>query len=474
MGLYILKRILIILPTLLGVMIISFIVSRSAPGDQVLLEMTNLESRGATVSREVQDREYRRISEKIGLDLPIFYFSLTSQAFPDTLYRILRMSERESLHEMTNEYGNWPEISTYYHAVCQMEERTFYLKPSIEEKPDLDEIRIALKELRSSPTAREIEYRLNLIDTLADKHINSFPEIAKGSRKLRKLFSEVEENAKPWKRYIPALHIHGWKNQFNHWLLRTFQLDLGKSHRDNILVKTKIREALPWTIFMGFFSFVIAYLIAIPVGVYSVRKRNSWQDRTLTTGLFLLYSVPTFVMGMLLMTILCNPEYLYLFPTSGISSDGAETWPFWARMKDHAHHLLLPTLVYSYGSVAFLSRQMRVGMLDNINMDYIRTARAKGLSERVVVWKHALRNSILPLVTHFATLLPRLVSGAVVTEAIFSIPGMGKLTIESTYSFDHPTLIAIFTMGGILTLLGILMADILYAVVDPRITFSKR
>lgn len=472
MGLYILKRILIILPTLFGVMVISFLVSRSTPGDQVLFEMSGSDAKGRFIPREVQDREYRRTSERLGLNLPTFYFTLTSQAFPDTLYRILRLSERQSLHEMTNEYGNWPEISAYYHAVCDMEESTFTLTTTPENKRDFDDVRSALGELRSSPTAEEIAYRLNLIDTLS--LAIGMPQVYQGSQELRRLFGEVEANAKPWKRYIPALHFHGWNNQFNHWIGRMSRLDFGKSYRDKISVKTKIREALPWSMFMGFFSFVIAYIIAIPVGVYSVRNRNTWQDRTLTTGLFLLYSVPTFVMGMLLMTTLCNPDYLYLFPTSGISSDGAEAWSFWARMKDHAHHLLLPTLVFSYGSVAFLSRQMRVGMLDNISMDYVRTARAKGLSERVVIWKHALRNSILPLVTHFGTLLPRLVSGAVITESIFSIPGMGQLTIQSTFSYDHPTLIAIFTLGGVLTLMGILLADILYAVVDPRITYSKR
>ncbi len=113
-------------------------------------------------------------------------------------------------------------------------------------------------------------------------------------------------------------------------------------------------------------------------------------------------------------------------------------------------------------------------MIENINMDYIRTARAKGLSEKVVIWKHAFRNSILPIVTHFATLLPRLVSGAVITETIFSIPGMGRLTFLASIQVDRPTIMAVFTLSAILTMLGILIADILYVIVDPRISFSKR
>lgn len=474
MGLYILKRILIILPTLFGMMVIAFFISRSAPGDPVILDMAAIEAQGRLMSREIIDREYLRTSQRLGLDRPIFYFALSSQAYPDSLYRILRLSERESLSELINTYGNWPEISDYYHTVCKWEEKSLDWAYDGSQMDDVFQARLALTELRSSPTRQEIDYRLDLLDTLAKVQAAVLPELSAAAAEIRGQFQRVESNATVWKNYIPSFKVYGMNNQFNHWLISMLSLDFGKSYRDKMLVSTKIKNALPWTVFLGFFSFVIAYLIAIPVGVYSVRHRNSWQDQSLTTGLFLLYSVPTFVAGMLLMTLLCNPDYLYLFPTSGIASDGAETWGFWARMKDHAYHLFLPTLVYSYGSIAFLSRQMRVGMLDNVNMDYIRTARAKGLSERVVIWKHALRNSILPLVTHFASLLPRLVSGAVITESIFSIPGMGRLTLLASFSYDHPTLIAILTLGGFLTLLGILLSDILYALVDPRITFAKR
>lgn len=224
---------------------------------------------------------------------------------------------------------------------------------------------------------------------------------------------------------------------------------------------------------MGLLSFFIAYMIAIPLGVYCVRNRNTWKDRGVSTFLFLLFSIPSFVMAMLVMTFLCNPEFLYLFPTSGVSSDGAENWPFWERALDYAYHLTLPTLVFSYTGVAFLSRQMRVAMLDTVDRDYIRTARSKGVSERKIIWRHALRNSILPIITHFASLLPHIISGSVILESIFAIPGIGRLAIQATLSYDHPVLLAILTLAGIFTLLGILISDILYAVADPRISFTK-
>lgn len=475
MGEYILKRILIIIPTLFAIMVISFLISNGSPGDPVDREMSWAMARpGVVMSRADADREYRRLSQKLGQDLPVFYFSLTSSAYPDTLHRILRLAERESLDELIGTYGNWPEISEYYHEITQLEAIAFEMQPPADIKADVDEVKLALGELKRSPNKEEIMYRLDLIDTLCLSHPAFLGEIGHGAIKIREKFKSVEENTSTWKLYVPTLHFYGWRNQFHHWISRMLTLDLGKSYHDKMEVKTKIKEAMPWTFFMGLLSFILAYLVAIPIGVYSVRHRNSTQDRVVTVLLFLLYSVPSFVMAMLLITLLCNPDYIYLFPTSGVTSDGAENWSFFSQLRDYAWHLTLPILVYSYGGIAFLSRQMRSGMIENINMDYIRTARAKGLSEKVVIWKHAFRNSILPIVTHFATLLPRLVSGAVITETIFSIPGMGRLTFLASIQVDRPTIMAVFTLSAILTMLGILIADILYVIVDPRISFSKR
>jgi peptide/nickel transport system permease protein len=250
--------------------------------------------------------------------------------------------------------------------------------------------------------------------------------------------------------------------------------DLGKSYSHDRKVSKMITEALPWTMFLGFFSFCIAYLIAIPVGVYSVRHRHQWQDNAVTIGLFLLNSVPTFVAAMLVMTFFCNQDYWQLFPTSGVASDGSELWSWPARLLDHAYHLILPTIMMSYHGIAYVSRQLRMGMVENLNADYIRTARAKGLSNRVVIWRHNFRNALLPLVTLISGLLPAMVGGAMITEYIFSVPGMGLLTLNALGSFDHPVVVGIYTLTSIATLTGFLISDILYAFVDPRISFTKR
>lgn len=472
---YILRRLLIIIPTMFAIMALSFLIGRSTPGDLVtaLTSMSDPDRSSAT-TREKALRDYKRISSELGLDMPIFYMSLTSIAYPDTLYRIVKLNERKALDRLIAEYGNWELISEYFQSLVAMEDQAFALQAPDGAKREFDSVKQAFTTLRETPEKELIAYQINLIDSVADKYPAEMAGIKVGMTDLKARWERVQTETSTWKLYVPTLHFYGFKNQFHHWLVNFFSLDFGQSYRDNRPVRTKIAEALPWSIFMGLVSFAIAYLVAIPLGLYCVRHRNAWQDRTVTTLLFLLYSVPSFVTAMLVMTFFCNPEFFYIFPTNGVASDGAENWSFWERMLDYAYHLTLPTLVSSYTGVAFLSRQMRVAMLDNIDRDYIRTARAKGVSERKVIWRHALRNSILPIITHFASLLPRIIGGSVILETIFAIPGVGRLAIQATFSYDHPVLLALLTLGSILTLLGILMSDILYAVADPRISFNKK
>lgn len=263
--------------------------------------------------------------------------------------------------------------------------------------------------------------------------------------------------------------------QYLLWLRDLVTLEFGRSFQDNRPVLEKIAERLPITLAMNLFAVLIAYGIAIPLGVYSATHSGTALDRFLTFLLFALYSLPSFWLAMLAVTFLCNPEYLALFPTGGIRSIfHSEQWSLWQRIVDYAWHLTLPMLVYTYASFAFISRQMRSALLEVLRQDYIRTAYAKGLPGRVVIWKHAVRNSLIPIVTLLAGILPSLIGGSVIVETIFSIPGMGELSFRALVARDYPVIMAVFTLSAVLTLVGILLADILYAVVDPRISFARR
>ncbi|MCS6966282.1 MAG: ABC transporter permease [Candidatus Kapabacteria bacterium] len=263
--------------------------------------------------------------------------------------------------------------------------------------------------------------------------------------------------------------------QYLLWLRDLIRLDFGRSFQDNRPVLEKVVERLPITLAMNVMAVLLAYGIAIPLGIFSAKRSGSFADRLVAFLLFALYSLPTFWVGMLAMTFLCNPEYLALFPTGGIRSlFHSEQWSLGRRLLDYAWHLTLPMMVYTYSSFAFISRQMRSAMLEVLRQDYIRTAYAKGLPGRVVIWRHALRNSLIPIVTLLAGVLPALVGGSVIVETIFSIPGMGELSFRALVARDYPVIMALFTFSALLTLVGILLSDILYAVIDPRISFARR
>lgn len=262
--------------------------------------------------------------------------------------------------------------------------------------------------------------------------------------------------------------------QYVIWIGNMLQGDFGNSFKDNRPVIEKIFERLPVTMSISILSFTLIYIIAIPIGIYSATRQYSFLDRTTTVILFVLYSLPNFWIGTLAIVFLCNIEYFKIFPTAGIKSEDFDTLTSFGKFKDLASHLFLPVVVSSLTSFAFLSRQMRSSMLEVIRQDYIRTARAKGLSERKVILKHALRNSLIPIITLVGGLLPAMISGAVIMETIFSIPGIGQLAYQAILDRDYPLIMAELVLASFLTVVGILLVDILYSFVDPRIAFTKK
>lgn len=255
------------------------------------------------------------------------------------------------------------------------------------------------------------------------------------------------------------------------WVKMVITFDLGKSFVDGRAVKEKIKERLPITITLNLLSLLFILVFAIPIGVYSALRPGSIFDRALTVFVFTGFSVPTFWLALLAMIVFgVNLGWL---PISGIQSIGAETMPLHERILDWIKHLILPVTIMSFTGLAGMSRYTRSSMLEVLRQDYIRTARAKGLPERVVIVRHALRNALLPVVTLLGLALPGLIGGSVIFESIFSIPGMGQLFYSSAMARDYPTIMGILLIGALLTLLGNLLADIAYCIVDPRIRVRK-
>ena len=278
----------------------------------------------------------------------------------------------------------------------------------------------------------------------------------KASAKSRERLREFYGLDKP-------LHV-----QYVTWLGRIVKLDFGRSFSpDGRPVIQKIRERIPVTLSINFIALIIEFGLAIPIGILAATNRNSLLDKGITLFVFLGFAVPTFWLALLLMYIF--GVKLGVLPISGLHSLGGDKLTGFAWLWDVGKHLILPLGVASFGSLAGLSRYTRSTMLDVIGQDYITTARAKGLSERVVIYRHALRNALLPLITILGFSLPGLIGGSVIFETIFAIPGMGQLFYQGVMSRDYPLVMGILVIGAFLTLIGNLLADLMYAVADPRI-----
>lgn len=264
------------------------------------------------------------------------------------------------------------------------------------------------------------------------------------------------------------VHVQYWN-----WLTRIARLDFGQSFApDGRPVLDKIAERLPVTLALNVIELVIILVLAIPIGVLSATRQYSLFDKITTVFVFVGFATPDFWLALLL--ILLFGVHLDWLPISGLRHFNWEYLPFWAQQWDFVSHLILPVAVATFGGLAGFSRYMRQSMLEVVRQDYIQSARAKGLSERVVIGKHALRNALLPVVTILGLSLPGLIGGSVIVESIFAIPGMGQLMVQSVFQRDYPVIMGNLVIVAALTLLANLVADVAYGLVDPRIRLAGR
>lgn len=255
--------------------------------------------------------------------------------------------------------------------------------------------------------------------------------------------------------------------QYLTWLRKFVTLDFGEAFADGRKVKDKILERLPITITINLLSLGVILLVAIPIGILSATRQYSLLDRFTTVFVFVGYSTPSFWLALLLIYLL-GVQWGVL-PISGIQSLDTTGLSAWDRLMDRAQHLILPVFVSAFGGLAGFSRYMRNNMLEVMRQDYIRTARAKGLPESQVIYKHALRNALMPVITILGLSLPGIIGGSVIMESVFGIPGMGQLLYQAVFSRDYNLAMGILVPAAVLTMLGNFLADIGYALADPRV-----
>lgn len=273
--------------------------------------------------------------------------------------------------------------------------------------------------------------------------------------------------------------------QYLHWLNRISPVrfggdqpvtlaapELGRSFARSRPVADLIASALPTTLLLNALSLIVVYVIAVPLGVLAAVRRG-WIDGLLRLVLIALWSTPVVVLAVVLQGVLARPGLGWL-PATGLHSPDASGLPFLQYLIDAAKHLILPVACLSCGSLALLARQTRAAVLENMNADHVRAARARGLPPAAVFTRHVFRNSLLPQITLLASVFPAMLSGSIVVESIFNLPGMGTLMLESIDLRDREVLMAVVLLISLVNIAAMLLADLLYAAADPRITFHRR
>jgi len=486
MAQYIFKRLLLFIPTLFIISLITFFITVHTPGDPVDRMLHNTaqapEQSITSIFGNSIEKQRTLLREKLGLNLPLFYFSLRSAAAPDSLYKIFPVNERNTLSILVSHFGNWGLISNYYLNLSSIKKNIEEQKNTIPQR-NLNSLSILSKmlalvsELKSTSDRHTIESKLRMLKLLS---LETSAVIRQSIIELDQNFTLLTQSKKSINSYIPVIDFHP-ANQYHRWLFGDGKMtegvlsgDFGISYSTNQPVMTFIFERLPWTLFFSIVPIMLAYLISIPLALRMVNRKNMNFDKRMSAFLSLLYSLPVFWFATLLLMLFANPSTLQLFPASGVRPliYMEDDFNFFSKLLSTIPYLILPTICYAYSFIVIFTRMLRTSLLDTLSQEYIKTARAKGLTEKLVLRKHALRNALLPTITLMAHVFPMAVGGSVVIESVFTIPGLGSGIYESIQSQDYPVMICIFTITGLMTLIGYLVSDILYAIVDPRIRFQ--
>jgi len=259
--------------------------------------------------------------------------------------------------------------------------------------------------------------------------------------------------------------------QYGYWAKGVVTLDFGRSTYDRTPVRERILEKLPNTIQLNVIAFLVAAMLGLPIGLWSAARSGRKVERASAVLFFLLYSLPSFWVALLLMELFSVK--LNLLPLFGMTSDEYSMLGFTGQMLDRTRHLVLPVITLAYAQLAIYARFSKAALTEVIRQDFITTARAKGATTAAVLWRHALRNALIPLVTLLGLTIPSLMSGSVIVETIFQWDGIGHLYFQSILARDYPMVLGLTVATAVVTLLASLLADVLYAVADPRIRLGE-
>jgi peptide/nickel transport system permease protein len=471
MGTYFIKRLLLILPTWLVISAIVFGLSRCVSGDLVAEKLKY--SSESTTNSGISEENYAETAHELGLDKPVFYAALMPAAFPDTLHRILHRDERTALEKLVWQYGNWSAIQDFHVEIKHFLKKTAqnavytegsrnYQEESISPSQTADFLKNDLQQLLIQHDASQIDaYLKNLTDATDSTAYKS------DAQQLVEKFNFLKNNPTTAQLYTPSLRWYGVDNQYNTWLKNFLTGNFGLS-KDDQTVFEKLKGPLSITLVLGLSTLLFAFGIGIPLGVFAATNRQKRRGQWLVKGLFAVYSLPTFWLATLAAMFLTTRFYgLKIFPEVGVGNPpvGATILEsLWASLP----HFVLPILCMMIHPIAVIARQMQAAVQDILKKDFILTAKAKGLAQKHVIWRHAVRNSLTPMATLLAAMIPSLVTGAFAVELIFNLNGMGQTTVSALTGGDWSVVFAVLMLVSGVVLLSNLVSDGLYKWLNPR------
>jgi peptide/nickel transport system permease protein len=444
--------------TLLVVAATTFVLSKQVPGDQVMRYAgINDEDNFATgANAKLNEAAYLRAATELHADKPVFYLSVLSSALPDTLYRVFPMHKAQRIKALAMQVGDWPAVQNYLNEEQALLKKIGNFQAT---EDQLIEQNLVKQELSCATTPDQIVSKLLGLNLPAQ-------DIAAALQSAQNLSPQRKSTI-----VRPRWVWYGADNQFQHWLGSYLTLDFGKSYKDRQSVLTKIGTALPVTMALSGMSLLIAFGFAPKIARWLVAQpQNSRRSRWVHTILYGAYALPTFVMAMILISLFASPDFgMPWFPASGLGLRGSYL-SFFEWLGQRTSHLILPLIAMSYHSITYLTLLIKADLLRESSQEYVRTALMKGLSPTQTLRRHIFPNALLPYWTLLGQSLPSLVTGSVLIEVLFNLPGMGTLLIEATSNRDWSVVFGCFWLSAIATILGLIASDLLVFRSSPRVS----
>ena len=438
-----------------------FVAYRLMPGDEV--EAYNDFAGRFSTWQEVERyrTDYQNTAHDLNLDLPIFYFSISKYPYDKRFFTTTFPDEKKSLNAiLAKNYDT--EMAFLILNYEQIYQKYLYNIKDAKSDSLLNIEAVANEYVLFLSKIKEKEPYL--IDFLQNekKQLDNF---YKNETTIERI--EIPSAKTKYFSWLPHFYFHGRDCQFHHWLQKNLTGDFGRSYRSHRPVFDEIKDAIRWTLLINIFAFLLIFLVGVPLGLKAAEKYGQRFDKFLMRFSFVSDAVPPFWLATLIVVFFTTSYYhVKIFPSAGLG-DFPSSATFFEKMYIALPHFIAPVLCIVFTSISLIIRQMRSASLQIFQQDFIKTARAKGLSEKTILYRHVFPNAVFPILTLIGIALPELIVGSILIENIFNIPGMGKLMVDAIATKNFPLLIAIILLIAVATLLSVSFSNVLYRVFNP-------